>query len=71
MNLIVTKLRSRILIQHVSSLLFIKLSGKPFEIFNSEEYVKTWLRSHRSADGTLTKITASTSTIVNPLWQFL
>ena len=57
MNLIVTNLRSRILVQYVSSLLFIKLNGRSFEIFKSEEYVKTWLRSYRSADDTLTKIT--------------
>lgn len=72
MNLIVTERRSRILIYHVANLLFIKLHGPPLELWNPILYVKTWLRSHRSANDEQTKRAGANNEIVcDSIWDFL
>ena len=46
MNNIPTNSRSRLLVQRVSNLIFIKLHGPPVNLRKLEEYVRKWLRSH-------------------------
>lgn len=75
MNIIVTNLRSNLLVQHVSALMFIKINGPPSSIWKAEKYVTSWLLHHRSAIDTRTRIAAPTSTTElerpNPLWNIL
>ena len=49
MNLIISPLRSNLLISHVGSLLFITINGPPPHLWNGTEATTSWLRSHRSA----------------------
>ncbi len=51
MNLVCTKMRNRLLVVNVASLLFIKLNGPTLERFNPLSYVQKWLADkHQSAD---------------------
>lgn len=56
MNIILTPTRNLLTVSHVSSLLFVKLHGAPMASWNPEPYVDTWLRSHRGADDTRTRV---------------
>jgi hypothetical protein len=47
MNLICTNLRTRLTVKHISSLMFISLSGPPISIWQPLPYVKSWLLNHR------------------------
>ena len=49
MNIICSKVRNRLLVKNISSLVFISLVGPPIERFNPGSYVNTWLQSHRDA----------------------
>ncbi|XP_076829399.1 E3 SUMO-protein ligase KIAA1586-like [Brachyhypopomus gauderio] len=71
MNIIISDTRSKLLISNVSSLLFIKLHGPPLKLWNPTKYAKLWLRNHRSATDTQTRVVASKDVIADPLWQFL
>lgn len=55
MNLIISPTRTRLTTAHVSSLMFVKLHGPDLRDWNTEPYVKTWLRKHRSAHDTRTR----------------
>lgn len=56
MNLIVTSLRSSLLIESVSSIMFLKMNGPPLKDFKPDEYVKQWLLAgHRDACDTRTR----------------
>lgn len=56
MNLIVTPIRSSLLISTIASLLFIRMVGPPLKLFNPEQYVKTWIiKGHHSAVDTQSK----------------
>lgn len=72
MNIIVTDLRSTLLIQHVSALMFIKINGPPLAMWKPEHYVLSWLSRHRSATDTRTRIAAPTYAAdmdqPSPLW---
>jgi len=70
MNIIVSDTRSMLLVSHVSSLLFIKLHGPPLKPWNPTSYTKTWLRKHRSATDTQTRVAVSQDKNKDPLWQF-
>jgi len=70
MNIIVSDTRSMLLVSHVSSLLFIKLHGPPLKSWNPTTYAKTWLRKHRSATDTQTRVAVSQDKTKDPLWQF-
>ena len=71
MNIIVSDTRSTLLVSHVSSLLFIKLHGPPLKSWNPTMYAKTWLRIHRSATDTQTRVAVSQDKAKeDPLWQF-
>ena len=50
MNLVATNLRNKLLVENISSLMFIKLTCPPLKNWNPSPYVITWLRKHRSAD---------------------
>lgn len=47
MNLVCTPLRSRLTVSHMSSLLFISLTGPPLSDFKPIPYVKSWLAAKR------------------------
>jgi len=47
MDLIVTEIRSSLLVSNVSSLLFVELHGPPLATWKPSSYVKTWLLKHR------------------------
>jgi len=73
MNSILTERRSRLLINRVSDLMFIKMHGPPVNDWKPERYVKTWLRCHRSAVDTQTKIAKAGQgqRENNGFWKFL
>jgi len=71
MNLILNDRRNRLLIENVSNLLFIKMHGPPLNIFNPENYVITWLQTHRSADDNQTRKSSSENISINSLWKLL
>ena len=50
MNMVSTDLRNSLTIENISAILFIKLNGPSFAKFNSEKYVKNWLRKHNNAE---------------------
>ena len=50
MNLIITDLRSSLTVNHVSSLMFIKINGPPIRQFEPTKYVKKWLILHHLAE---------------------
>lgn len=53
MNIIISPTRTRLTIEHVAALMFIKLNGPNIRTWNPDQYVRTWLRQHhRSADDT-------------------
>lgn len=56
MNLIITPTRTRLTVEHVSSLMFVNLHGPNLRDWDPEPYVKTWLRKHRTADDTRTRL---------------
>lgn len=70
MNLIVTETRSRLLINHVSSLMFIKLHGPPISTWKPDNYVQKWLKCHRSATDTQTRRAKSKDLTEDPVWKF-
>ena len=55
----------------MASLLFIKLHGPPLELWNPNFYVRTWLRSHRSAVDQQTKRAVTHEYVIDPVWEFL
>ncbi len=69
MNIIVTDTRNKLLISHVSDLLFIKLHGPPVKRWNATKYTKTWLRKHRSAVDTQTRVVSAEAITEDPLWR--
>jgi len=50
LNLICSKLRSRLTVSNISSLMFININGPPVEIWNPTNYVRSWLLKHRSTN---------------------
>lgn len=72
MNLIITPTRTKLLIERVSALMFIKLHGPPLNQWDPTGYVTTWLRCHRSAEDRRTRpATESRKDPPDPLWRFL
>ena len=72
MNNILTNSKSRPLVQRVSNLIFIKLHGPPVNLWKPEEYVRKWLRNHRSATDARKKVAkANSKQEENPTWKFL
>ena len=71
-NNILTSRRSRLLVQRVSNLIFIKLHASPVNLWKPEEYVRKWLRNRRSATDTRTKVSkANLKQEEDPIWKFL
>lgn len=52
MNLICSETRSSLKVTHISNLMVISSNGPPLSRWQPEEYVKSWLLEHRSADDT-------------------
>ena len=71
MNVILDDRRSRLLISHISALLFIKLNGPPLSRWDPSEYARCWLRKHRSATDTQIKGKNSHKVEDNPLWKLM
>jgi len=55
LNIICNDLRTRLTVEHISELMFIKINGPPLHLWKPEVYVKSWLVRHRSADDTRSK----------------
>jgi len=74
-NLIMTDLRSRLTIDHVAALMFIKLHGPPLSKWKPQLYVSSWLAQHRSTTDTRTRVAAAAveEDLQNPdpLWDIL
>ena len=56
MNNICNDIRNHHTVSHISNLMFISLFGPPVSKFKPHAYVKKWLKSHRSADDTRTRV---------------
>jgi hypothetical protein len=50
MNIIITKLKTKLLVSNVSAATFIKLNAPPLSIWNATPYIKSWIVHHRSAE---------------------
>jgi len=50
MNIICTDIRSRLTIHNISNLMMININGPPLSIWDPEDYVKSWILHHRTAD---------------------
>lgn len=70
LNLICNDLRSRLTIEHISYLMFVKLNGPPLHLWSPESYVKSWLIHHRSADDTRSK-TVKRDSSIQTIWKVL
>ncbi|KAK9680037.1 Capsid protein VP4 [Popillia japonica] len=55
MKLIISPIRTRLTIEHISALMFIKFNGANIRTWKPEYYVRTCLRRHRTADDTRTR----------------
>lgn len=55
MNNICTKLPASLTMKNIANLMFININGPPVKDQKPEEYVKSWLVHHRSAEDTRTK----------------
>ena len=72
MNIVSTDLRNSLTIENISAILFIKINGPPIAKFNSEKYVKNWLREHNHAESSHnTGREESKETIIKKCWKFL
>ena len=70
MNIVCNDTRNRLTVEHISNLMFISLLGPPVKEFDPEPYVKEWLKTHRSADDTRTRVTtAKKSMRYKKLWK--
>ena len=72
MNMVSTDLRNSLTIENISAILFIKINRPPNAKFNSEKYVKNWLREHNDAESSHnTGREESKETIIKKCWEFL
>jgi len=72
MNIVSTDLRNSLTIENISAIIFIKINGPPIAKFNSEKYVKNWLRDHNHAESSHnTGWEESKETIIKKCWEFL
>jgi len=75
MNLIMTDLRSTLLIDHVASLMFINIHGPPVSQWNPQTYVNSWTVRHRDATDTRTRVAVKPGERAmehpDPLWDIL
>lgn len=75
MNLICTPLRSQLTVEHMSTLLFISVTGPPLEDCNPLPYVKSWLVQGRHAATNLGKARTNKSEVVTEgrkaIWKCL
>ena len=70
MNLIDSKLRNKLTVQHVSDLIFVSLVGPPLSKFRPEKYVKKWIKHHRTANDNRTRVaTVKNKTRYQAIWD--
>ena len=70
MNNICSDDRNRLLVKRISNLIFLSLVGPPVSQFQPSSYVKLWLRGHRSADDTRTRVASqSCNTRYERIWK--
>jgi hypothetical protein len=50
MNIVSSDSRNLLSIENISAIIFIKIKGPPIAKFNSDKYVKNWLREHNHAE---------------------
>lgn len=53
MNDICSSMRTRLLVKHISSLMFVKMVGPPIQLWKPDKCVNRWLSTRRSADSTV------------------
>lgn len=70
MNNICTKLRSRLTIKHVASLMFINVNGPPLDEWEPKDYVSSWLVNHKNAEKIINK-EQETREEKKSLWEIL
>ena len=71
MNIILEDRRSRLLVSHISALLFIKLNDPPLFIWDPSDYARCWLRNHRNASDTQIRGRNSQMVEDNPVWKYI
>ena len=76
MNIVSTALRTRLTVQHMSSLMFISINGPPLSMWQPLKYVKSWLAlNHRIATYTQGPSKMAPSSLEEPslqtLWKFM
>ncbi len=49
-NLVCTKMRSRFMVKHLSSLMFISTNGPPVHLWDTRIATSKWLQKHKSAN---------------------
>lgn len=70
MNNICSDDRNRLLVKCISNLTFLSLVGPPVSQFQPSSYVKLWLRGHRLADDTRTRVASqSCNTRYERIWK--
>lgn len=73
MNLVCSSLRSRLTVKHMSSLMFVSLSGPPLTLWKPLPYVKSWLllnrRSATSTQGPAKTSKAAANARLESLWM--
>lgn len=71
MNLIISKLRSKLKTSNVANFMFISINGPPQNKFNAEKFAKSWLLKHRAAnDPKNKKIKKGEIQEQKPTWDF-
>lgn len=71
MNNISTDLRSSLTVANISNLMFISANGPPLDQLDLKPYVKSWLRTHRSAVDTRSRQVTKTTTEKSAVWTCL
>jgi hypothetical protein len=75
MNLTCTPLRSQLTVEHMSTLLFISVTGPPLEDWNPLPYVRSWLAQGRHAATDFGKARTKKSEVVTEgrkaIWKCL
>ena len=75
MNLIMSDLRSTLLVDHVSALMFISIHGPPVSKWQPQAYVRSWLVRHGDATDIRIRIAARSDDVdmehCDPLWDII
>src|SRR5690606_22416309 len=71
MNIIVTDQQSSLTVENTRNLLVLNINGPPIQEFCPTSYVKKWLKSHRSASDTKSRVCKDKSSDIEKrsLWD--